>query len=338
MSNITLNVHADLEDTHFKNEGEWMAKIIDGAHKNNSVEIVLREGVALEQIGFKGKKFLDILKDICETNGWPLTKFKFNVINLDQDKAVWPNITCTGYPGHFLYGQTQDVKIKKNIIKTFGMFVGRSSWDRLLIASHLHSHYPNITAQTYRNYLDQPSTMINMDFDRLLWQLSAAGSITKEILMQVSNFISKLPFTFDNKHAGVTNLQWDNGAWGKELLEQYNKIFVDVVCEKMITGRTFFPTEKTGRALATKTPIIVMSSPNYLANLRKLGFKTFKQYWNEDYDYQEGISRLESIKKVLDHIASKDVISMYQDMQSILDYNCNLYMELKESKIVNFPS
>ena len=106
----------------------------------------------------------------------------------------------------------------------------------------------------------------------------------------------------------------------------------------MITGRTFFPTEKTGRALATKTPIIVMSSPNYLANLRKLGFKTFKQYWNEDYDYQEGISRLESIKKVLDHIASKDVISMYQDMQSILDYNCNLYMELKESKMVNFPS
>ena len=336
MNKFQLYIDADIEDTSLKNEGEWMAKITDAGHKYNVVEIFLKEGVALEEIGYKGKKLLTILQELCNVNDWPQTKFQFHIINLDQDKNVWPNTKFTEYPEHFLHGQKFKFAIQKDITNIFGMFVGRSSWDRLIIASHLFKNYPQQTMQTYRNYLDNPSTMLNIDLDRLLWKISSAKFGFGNTLSNVSNLIEHLPLLINEQHEGITHVQWNNGAWGKDLIQSYNKIFVDIVCEKTITGRTFFPTEKTGRPLATKTPFIIMSAPNYLKNLRRLGFKTFKNFWNESYDYQEGVERVVSIQKIIDNLANlnnNQASSLYNEMLPILEHNYNLYHELTSEKI-----
>ncbi len=337
MNKFQLYIDADIEDTSLKNEGEWMAKITDAGHKYDVVEIFLKEGVALEEIGYKGKKLLTILRELCLVNDWPQTKFQFYIINLHQDKNVWPNTKFTGYPGHFLHGQKFKFALQKDITNIFGMFVGRSSWDRLIIASHLFKNYPQQTMQTYRNYLNNPSTMLNIDLDKLLWKLSSANFGFGNTLSNVTNLIEHLPLLINEEHEGITHIQWNNGAWGKDLIQSYNKIFVDIVCEKTITGRTFFPTEKTGRPLATKTPFIIMSAPNYLKNLRRLGFKTFQKFWNENYDYQQGVQRIESMKDIIDDLAkmdTEDLNVIYRDMLPILEHNHRTYQELTDSKIL----
>jgi len=298
-NNIIINIGADIEDTYIKNDVEWMAKIVDAAHKVNNVIISLNEGPAIEEIGYKGTKFLDILRDLCNSNGWPLGKFQFITPNLIQSKLVWPSpsIKIIQITHHFLSAQKFKNISPKAFNKTFGMFVGRSSWDRLLLSSHLATNHTAITKQTYRNFLDIPGSMLHLDPDRLLWHTSSAGLLDDKLIRGVMNFIKSLPLLLDDRHKNITHVQWDNGAVGEEIMSWYKDIFVDVVCEKMITGQTFFPTEKTARCLATKTPFLIMAAPNYIVNLRKLGFRTFQKWWDESYDYQQGMQRIESIKK-----------------------------------------
>jgi len=48
--------------------------------------------------------------------------------------------------------------------------------------------------------------------------------------------------------------------------------------------QTEFFTEKLWRCIFYKRPFMLMGSPGQLQTLRELGFKTFENFWNEDYD------------------------------------------------------
>jgi len=90
--------------------------------------------------------------------------------------------------------------------------------------------------------------------------------------------------------------------------------------------------------LATKTPFLIMAAPNYIKNLQKLGFWSFGRFWDESYDYQQGVQRVESIQRIMDDLAKldkKQLEDMYQDMSSILDHNYKIYHELTGKKIIS---
>ena len=79
-----------------------------------------------------------------------------------------------------------------------------------------------------------------------------------------------------------------------------------------------------------ETPFIAMAPKNHLANLKQRGFKTFSQWWNEDYDYYEGLPRINEIKKVVATIMAWPQEKMQQvliEMEEILNHNRTLYLE-----------
>lgn len=231
--------------------------------------------------------------------------------------------------------QTEDIKIKKNIQKTFGIFVHRSSWERLLLSSHLHKKHRDITLQTFHRHLDNPAHLIELGIDQLLWQLSSAEKLDASMIRQISAFVENIPFDHGKKwtHNNHVSMTVD-----KTIMFWYNNIFVDVVCEKMNTGKTFFPTEKIARPLGTKTPFLIMSSPDYIKNLRKLGFRSFGKFWDESYDYQQGVQRAESIQCIIDDLAKlnqSQLQELYQKMLPILEHNHKIYNELTPDKIMS---
>jgi hypothetical protein len=82
-----------------------------------------------------------------------------------------------------------------------------------------------------------------------------------------------------------------------------------------------------------------MAAPNYIKNLHKLGFRSFGKFWDEGYDYQQGVQRVESIQRITDDLAKLDheqLQNMYQRMTPILDHNHKTYMELTPEKILSF--
>lgn len=342
MSEQTIKIDYDIEDTYFKFPQEAMADIINALHKNDKVIVRFTEGVALEELNYKEKKFLDICRKICTQNNWPLDKIHFVLPNLTQDKKVWPSIEYGGAAilhtdpkeNIFLGLQQEKLVDRKDIQKTFGIFINRSQWDRLLLSSHLYSKHGNSTIQTYRKNLDSPADMIELGLDQMFWMLSSNKSLNRTIIKEVTHFLENLPF--------YQRVDWNmpdqQSTVDKNIMSWYNQIFIDVVCEKMITGQAFFPTEKTARPIASKTPFLVMAAPNYLKNLRKIGFKSFNKFWDESYDYQQGVQRVESIKAITDKLgklSKTELDDLYHQMQPILQHNYDLYMKLTGPDIVS---
>ena len=81
-----------------------------------------------------------------------------------------------------------------------------------------------------------------------------------------------------------------------------------------------------------KKPFVVFGSKDYLAYLRQMGFRTFNDFWNEEYDGFEGRDRLLRIYKLIDDISSRSIMeleSMYWDMKYSLDHNYDLLISKK---------
>ena len=61
-----IDIDADVEDTYLKNCQTIMSEIINALHNHDSITIRFAEGPALEELNYKEKKFLQILKEICQ--------------------------------------------------------------------------------------------------------------------------------------------------------------------------------------------------------------------------------------------------------------------------------
>jgi hypothetical protein len=336
-NNKIIDIGVEVEDNYINNDVEWMAKIVDAAHKHDTVTIKIFEPVAIEELNYKGKRLLAILDEVCATNRWDLRKFHFETTNLVQDKSVWPSINCANDNEIFLRAMKVKPQRDKSFDKTFGVLVNRSNWDRLLISSYLFFKHKEKTFQRYCNDLKDPMHMLHMDFDRMLWYTSSAGVLDQQLIEQVMNFMKQLPL---GEHV-YKIIKGDEGkivdhATSADVTNLYSNFFVDIVCEKMNAGQVLYLTEKTARPIMTMNPFIINASVNHLSNLKKLGFKTFSKYWSEDYDYQNGIARIMSINNICDDLSKlspDQVAHMYKDMIPTLEHNRRVYESLTQKKI-----
>jgi hypothetical protein len=115
-------------------------------------------------------------------------------------------------------------------------------------------------------------------------------------------------------------------------LDQYNDFFVEIACESYFTGKTFFPTEKTWRAITMRTPFIIQGPQNYLKNLKLLGFKTFDRWWDEGYSEDPADYQPLEILKVIEYLNTKtldEIYNMYLEMHDILEHNYQTLQSLK---------
>lgn len=81
-----------------------------------------------------------------------------------------------------------------------------------------------------------------------------------------------------------------------------------------------------------KKPFIVFGSKDYLAYLRQMGFRTFADFWNEDYDGYQGKERYIRLIKLINYIAGlsrTQLETMHWDMQFTIDHNYNLLVDKK---------
>jgi len=90
-------------------------------------------------------------------------------------------------------------------------------------------------------------------------------------------------------------------------------------------------TEKTFRAFLHKRPFIVVGVPGSIKQLKKLGFKTFDDFWDESYDdIQDPNVRMEKLFAIVQSICSQNITQLQQmcvKMQYILDYNLIHYQK-----------
>ena len=204
--------------------------------------------------------------------------------------------------------------------KKFLAFYHRPTASRLGLASYLFAHYKN-QSTIHFSY--------DTDIDKLqLFEFDKLASLRTESLSDVSAMLPHMPlYAYENYDLDEITKRYDYSYSRDPGITMYRDILVDIISEAHVIGNTFYPTEKTARAIWLKKPFLMFASRNYLDYLHQMGFLTFNDFWSEDYDGYEHRDRYLKILEVIDTLAqmsTEELISMYQHMQYILDHNYNL--------------
>jgi hypothetical protein len=294
-------------DTFIWNQADLVEFLIANQHRHIIVE-TNEEGCCAQTVGLY--KWLD--------------KFNFSSVTVRTSNAL-------EYHEHYNIQPAATWKFLKisnpieeqlhswNKNTVFGTLYGRPLWHRLGLTSHLLTAHPKISSV---GCVANPHDIDQREFFELaqLWQHDPAS------LQKFANIFQLLPkhhYGVDVYTPGVTL----SDGFIQQTKNIYEDFLIDIVAETFTSGNCFFVTEKTVRPMMLKKPMIVMGSQNYLAYLRQMGFRTFCDFWSEDYDGLEGRDRYIKILELIDTLAAKPVAElerMYWDMQYTLDHNYQL--------------
>lgn len=144
-----------------------------------------------------------------------------------------------------------------------------------------------------------------------------------------------------NKHHSILNAHADkfvnktyrhqmihtapDGQYKNFYFDFLNYSFVYVITETV--GEYPYPyfSEKTWKAMITGVPFMIVGSKHSLQTLQSFGFKTFNNWWSEDYDALSTLAeRTEAVVKELKKLSELNhasLISLKKEMCSTLKHN-----------------
>jgi hypothetical protein len=295
-------------DTYIWNLSELIDFLI--AHQNQSIIIDnSAEGGCATTVGLY--KWLDKFnfKSVTIETGNILEKHPiYNIVYARPWK--WLEVANTIEPQYHNWQ-------KKSI---FGTLYGRPIWHRIGIASYLLANYPTISQVGMIADPEDPD-------QRQLFELTQLWYHNRDSLVEFAAIQNQLPISQSDVDAYIPIATKTTDGFVQQSKTAYIDFLIDMVGETYTSGNCFYVTEKTVRPMLLKKPFIIVGNKNYLEYLRQLGFRTFGDFWDEDYDGFEGRDRLLKILNLIDELAAKPIDSlekMYWDMHYTLEHNYNL--------------
>ena len=105
---------------------------------------------------------------------------------------------------------------------------------------------------------------------------------TKTEKLSIDEYKSKLPIELDTKNSGVNLLNFKTSNTFKKDL--FLNSCINIVTETSFECNGLFISEKILKPIVCYQPFIVLGPQNYLKELRRLGYQTFSDFWDESYD------------------------------------------------------
>lgn len=289
---------------HWINVDQVTAQLRD-ANGSGDIELdFFCEGGSLEALGITA-----VLLDYCARH------------QISPDKIIianWPN-SVENIPFHRKYTPLishffwLSERYWSDIIPStheyrFGYFVGRRTPSRATLLYELYHQYPReflLSAMGQRSPLPW-DTVPQGNYVEKLDQWIAPGDQG-----QFAHWWRNCPVpSIDGR---FINDQYDpNFNTNQSLISHYNRFDIELVAETFTLGNTFFPTEKTIRPLMAAKPMLVYGPKFYLKRLQDLGFKTYRDFWDESYDQVEGPARWQLMRTVIADFMSQETVAQIE--------------------------
>ena len=131
----------------------------------------------------------------------------------------------------------------------------------------------------------------------------------------------------DNSSAWINFENWSNNE--VECFEPsiWKSSFLHVVPETVVDR--IHLTEKIFKPIVLKQPFVLLNGAGGLEYLRSYGFKTFSDFWSEEYDTIDNLDqRLQSAANVVNYVGScslSELEQMRDKMKPILEHNYNWF-------------
>jgi len=214
---------------------------------------------------------------------------------------------------------------KRKFFKHFSFMSRRFDLHRLITFSHIKAN-GNLNKTSLCSFFN-PNSIPNTEIKKYLtydyWKPIANY---KNVIKFVDSTDFSVPFLINNNfRSGNT----DNLA---ETLDMYthNAALICIITESLYNKESIFFSEKTFKPIYTLNPFFLVGNTGSLKELKKLGYKTFDNWWDESYDEEPDlVLRLNKLYTEYQKIAewSIDKINqVYEEMQPILLHNFNVLM------------
>jgi len=173
------------------------------------------------------------------------------------------------------------------------------------------------------------------------------GQLSKEFINEYTygeiedkTVISKIrklvPYSFDNYRHGFDDP--DNASVaGFNITSQFSTYF-NIVTESRFGDQSeithaIFLSDKICKPLFLFQPFIVISQRGSLEILKRMGFKTFSPWINEEYDLMTDSDRMSAALKEVEKLCRLDINDLhkwYWEMEDILVHNFNHFVKLND--------
>ena len=275
------------------------------------------EGPSLQALGI-----LDTLIQHCCSQGKAHELVKIINAPNNQERTVFEN-THTGISHFFCmalrYWTTPIPSLGQE--HRFAMFVGRNTVARCAIMYDLYHDWVKpyflFSTMQYRGkaiWDPYPGWRVIEDFQE--WLESPQLELLKHW------WSHHRPVSLDD--ANVRDQYDKDKNTNRSILLYYSSFNIELICESYTLGNSFFPTEKTVRPILATKPFLLYGPVGFLDKLRQLGFHTYHDIWDEDYDQYQGIQRWAKIKQVINGICAlspQQFQHMMQKASPIANYN-----------------
>ena len=302
-----------------------------------------------EAASFRANGLYDLLNRFCEHTGYSKERITIRTGNMlehhdsyrvERVSSAWYELTRIRS-----WVRQNPVVPEFQPIKHFGHFVGKSNWNRAWTGALLYSQYRDKTLQTYNCGI---GTHYLRKLDGLIDYVGLEDLVEHgcNILPEVVDFLKNCPLTiaddvefikgkgnYINQSQDCYPIQMPNNL---NIINYYNSIFVDVAHETYMADGVFFCTEKTWRPMLARRPFISVTPRHHLANLHRLGFRTFNKYWDEGYDEYGLGERIHQVEKLLETISQwtpEQLASTLEDMQEIFEHNYQTLMSMTATTV-----
>jgi hypothetical protein len=133
----------------------------------------------------------------------------------------------------------------------------------------------------------------------------------------------ELPRVFPNEHEPKMSSCW------LDQFEIFSQSLIYHVSETVYFDKKLHLTEKTFKPIALGMPFVLTASSGSLDYLKRYGFKTFGDIWNEDYDHEvDNLKRSEMIADLLANIESLSTTEkqkLFKHCWPIIEHNWNWF-------------
>jgi hypothetical protein len=314
-------------DGKIRDIDQFILDVVSVIQDNNDVYInTMSEGPCCEQVGI-----YSVLDKICNQFNFDRRRIYIetpNLLEVHPEYQILKNFNFWELNRSIINSSkfSSTDKVFDADFKHFGNFIGHSNKYRLHTSSQLHKNYKDKTIQSYHCSVTDPYHREYIGLEDLMF----AGA-NEATLDTAYRHIKQAPIELDEIDA-FPILQPAN----INILKYYPTFFVEIVNLTFFSGNTFYVDEKIWRPMLALTPFMVQGPTNLINNLRRIGFKTFHQWWNEGYsedpDDCQVTCMLNNIDR-LSHLSIWELQAMYNDMLPTLEHNRNLLLTLTKKQV-----
>ena len=233
------------------------------------------------------------------------------------------------------------LKKNKEILNKFSKKIIDLNGDDCFFWSMMHDMYFNKTLNF--NHQDKKFDFLYLNklartHRKKLYDLLDKNAVLDNSLYSFldSPYFKKLPVDYELPWVDRENYPWV--GFDQQIYEKpYNDSGVSIVTESIVNGDEIFLTEKIWKPIIAGQPFVVHGQCGYLKHLKKLGFKTYENYWDESYDNESNFDKRTSmLVDLIKCLKNYDWKKFYEESAIIRKHNIeNFFNKSKLNDLIN---